>query len=500
MDGFIQFVDNGLRKFGLLILACFTLGILVPFVHAVYWLGDEGILLHGAAELASGKKLYSDFWEFYTPMGFLITEGWMFIFGQSFTSLRLFADATISGITCLTYLTCILVSDNFIMPLILVMCWVVVSQSDWTIVSHHWLTTLLSMSAAWFSLLSVRGDSNRLGWPMLAGLAAGTAAMITSSRGILAILATIATFISTRRFSKQLKACLMGCLVIPIVCLAYIVLNGEFTSAYEDIVEFTLYHYTSIQSVPFGWGSSWLNPIKYIFPVAGLLSLLLLAGDTRIVLRDYRFRSCIFFGLAGLVGAYPRPDNVHINFTTPLVLPLISYCASRLTASWRNSYRYTAFALFVLPYGRPAVHFMHSTLTAMHAPVFKTNAGSISLLGDEQNGGEEIFRFIESTPSSDRFLFYPYLPMIPYLTGRQQVSKIDLFTPGYTTKAQYFEACQVTMHEAKWVILDRVWMAPEHWKKVFPAMTNSSPPETRWFEQAIHQNFIFVSRVGNFEV
>ena len=424
----------------------------------------------------------------------------MYIFGQSFTSLRILAHAIIAGISCLTYLTCILVSDNFIMPLILVMCWVVVSQSDWTIVSHHWLTTLLSMSAAWLSLLSVKEDASRVGRPMLAGLAAGTAAMITSSRGVLAILATIATFINVRHFSRQLMVCLMGCLVIPIVCLAYIILNGEFTSAYEDIVEFTLYHYTSIQGVPFGWGSSWLNPVKYIFLFAGLLSLLLLVIDTRLVLQDRRFRSCIFFGLAGLVGAYPRPDNVHINFTTPLVLPLISYCASRLTASWRNSYRYTAFALFVLPYGRPAVHFMHSALTAIHAPVFETTAGSISLLGSEQNGGKEIFRFIESTPPSDSFLFYPYLPMMPYLTGRQQVSKLDLFEPGYTTKAQYFEACQATMQEAKWVVFDRVWMAPEHWKEVFPAMTNSSPPETRWFEQAIRQNFTFVSRAGNFEV
>jgi hypothetical protein len=62
---------------GLVSIFLFTILCCLPFMRTIYWFGDEGILLHGAQQLLSGKFLYREFWEFYPPAGLLITEGWM---------------------------------------------------------------------------------------------------------------------------------------------------------------------------------------------------------------------------------------------------------------------------------------------------------------------------------------------------------------------------------------------------------------------------------------
>jgi len=54
---------------GLAVVVTAMLLFCFPFVHAVYWLGDEGILLRGAAALAAGGKIYTDFFAFYPPVG-----------------------------------------------------------------------------------------------------------------------------------------------------------------------------------------------------------------------------------------------------------------------------------------------------------------------------------------------------------------------------------------------------------------------------------------------
>ena len=131
--------------------------------------------------MLSGKKLYSDSWEFYLSAGFLIVQGWMAAFGCFLVAIRILVIATIVGISCFTYLACILVADSAI--LLLVLCRVASPQLSWTVPSHHWLTILFSIMAGWLSL-PVLGR-NRVGTvlPMLTGLAAGAAAMVMSSRG-----------------------------------------------------------------------------------------------------------------------------------------------------------------------------------------------------------------------------------------------------------------------------------------------------------------------------
>src|SRR5439155_1686305 len=48
---------------------------------------------------------------------------------------------------------------------------------------------------------------------------------------------------------------------------------------------------------------------------------------------------------------------------------------------------------------------------------------------------------LERTPPGDAFFFYPFCPMLPYLTGRRHVAAIDVMTPAYTPVEHFRETC-----------------------------------------------------------
>jgi hypothetical protein len=231
-------------------------------------------LLHGADQLLSGKLLYKDFWEFYPPGGFLITEIWMRVFGQSLEFVRGLGVLIVLGTACFSYLACLSVSGDVLLAIVLTVYGMMATRMGSIAIIHHMPTTMLSVAAAWFSLASIQRKQHGVGFSILAGLAAGTAAMITSTRGMYAVLAILATFVEVKRFRAQMLASFVACLVAPVVCLFYIILNGEFVSVYDDIVRFTLSSYSSIQGVPWGMNYSWLNGTKDLYPLVGLLTVL----------------------------------------------------------------------------------------------------------------------------------------------------------------------------------------------------------------------------------
>src|SRR5690348_4071827 len=90
-----------------------TGGILcLPFLHSVYWVGDEGWLIDGALHLISGKTLYKDFFEFHPPIAFLATQIWLVLTGNSLAGARILIVLLIAGISFLTCLLCLRVSKS----------------------------------------------------------------------------------------------------------------------------------------------------------------------------------------------------------------------------------------------------------------------------------------------------------------------------------------------------------------------------------------------------
>jgi hypothetical protein len=90
--------------------------------------------------------------------------------------------------------------------------------------------------------------------------------------------------------------------------------------------------------------------------------------------------------------------------------------------------------------------------------------------------------------------------MLPFLAARAQVSKYDVFMPGYTSPSQYQEACISVMRQASWVVIDRRGTNSKILKQAFPALGDVEPRETKRFEQALDDGFALVARDGVFEL
>src|SRR4029079_11121001 len=133
----------------LALVAITTALVCMPFLRAIFWIHDEGVLLQGADRILHGSRLYTDFFEFLPPGGFAITAMWFSITDISFLSARILAVLTIVGVACFTYLACRLASKNAPLSALLVIGWVALSQGTWTQISHHWFTAFFAMIAVW---------------------------------------------------------------------------------------------------------------------------------------------------------------------------------------------------------------------------------------------------------------------------------------------------------------------------------------------------------------
>ena len=134
----------------------------------------------------------------------------------------------------------------------------------------------------------------------------------------------------------------------------------------------------------------------------------------------------------------------------------------------------------------------------MEAKVVLTPRGGVSVFG--YPGLPELLARIAATPATDGYLFYPYVPTLPFLTERQQVSAYDIFMPGYTRPSQYQNACLSAVRDATWVVIDRTWTDPDLLKHFFPAMRDANPPEKARFERALADGFALVARQGTFQL
>ncbi len=487
----------------LLLVGLTAAALCMPFFHTITYTGDEGVLLNGAERMLRGSALYADFFEFLPPGGFVLTAAWFSITGLSFGSARSLAILTIVGIACFTYLACRQASKNAPLSALLATGWVVMTQGVLTVVSHHWLTTLFSMVAAWAALTNIEHAQRWLQWPLITGVATGMTAMVTPHRGGLAILAGLITFFNLRRYRAELIVYVVACAVVPAGLLAYVVGHHVFAAAFDDVIWFTATRYVANQSVPFGFGGP-NPPLKSLFPLAALLTVLVCAPDWRGCLRDRLLRSCAAFGLAGFLGCFPRPDLAHIAFAAPLAFPLFALCITRLTRRWRAvwwRYRYLVVVIAGVVIGFCGIsvfHFWQISWEALRAEIVPTPRGRVAFVG--QTGAAELLARIATTSSRDAYFFYPLDSMLPFLTGREQVSKYDHFELGYTSPSQYKDACVSVMRHASWVVIDRRMTDLKVLKLASPAMPDAKPQETLRFEQALDDAFDPVAQEGAFEL
>src|SRR5262249_35109473 len=175
----------------------------------------------------------------------------------------------------------------------------------------------------------------------------------------------------------------------------------------------------------------------------------------------------------------------------------------RLTQQWRSTwwrYRYLVVVVAGVVIGfliSSGLYFFHISQEALRGKIVPTPRGGIVFFA--LPGISELLERIAATPSEDAYFFYPTLSMLSFLTAREQVSKYDVFMPGYTLPSQYQDACISVMRHASWVVIDRRETDPNILKQRFPAMRDAEPPETKWL-QALDDGFELVAQEGRFEL
>jgi hypothetical protein len=189
------------------------------------------------------------------------------------------------------------------------------------------------------------------------------------------------------------------------------------------------------------------------------------------------------------VGCFPRPDVDHIGFTAPLALPLFAFCLIKS----RPQYRYAAAAVVI----GPALALSWLAQTVLDKEIVPTPRGDVVF---ERPDVSKILMRITALPPGDGYFFYPFMPMLPFLSEREHVSRYDVFVPGFTLPSQYHDACISVMSRASWVVIDREGTDPKYLKLVYPAMENPQPQETMEFERALRSGFEFVVLDGRFEL
>ena len=473
-------------------IALATLVLCAQFRLYVHWLGDEGIFLHAAVRMLGGEVLYRDFFELLPPGSFLAVAAWMKLFGAGFGAMRALAICVIVVIAVLLYAAARLASGNRPLAAMLAVAWVVLSQGVWTVISHHWFTTAASMATA-IALLLALDHAPRRRATFVAGLAAGTAAMVTSTRGALLCVAVLGILVTLPRGGARLVSAIIGMALVPAAMICYLAASGTLVAAFNDVILWPAHHYASSQALSFGSGAGLLDaPSVALYPATFALAGATLALGRMAAWSDPRFRVSLALALVGLVGTYPRADIFHINFTVPLACPLFALVATDLLGRLRHPARIALGALSIglcLAVIGSAIYLRRGFVVGPLRGV-ETPRGLVMRVDNSwTNDFAVLMKQITLIPPGDAFFFYPYSPMLPYLTGRRHAAPLDVMAPGYTDAAQFRATCVQVVREAQWLVVDLVAIHPVVIRATWPALRDPNPLEKRSFEVAIATAF-----------
>lgn len=481
------------NRIRLAVVALFTGLSCLPFLRSIFSLGDEGILLQGADRLLHGEALYRDFFEILPPGGFLLTASWFEITDVSLLSARVLATFTFIGIVCILYSLALRVSCSTTASTVCVALFVVMSQGDWMQVSHHWFTTLFCMLALLGSLVWI--DTNRLPWLILAGLAGGAATMVTPTRGSLTVMA--ASFALAGRGFSNVSAVtyVLAVSVFPSLVIVFIAFQGSLRAAFDNVIAFPAAHYSGVQGVPYGFGASAQNmPLNFIFPIAAFLGLMHFIYYWRAALPDRVLWVCAAFALAAFVGLLVRPDTAHITFAAPLVLPLILYSGRRFLSAF-TPLRFATIAVVTFAMTMPTAVLLMKAYLVIQTPAIETPRGRAKIFREDANS---IIRRVADLPFDSSVFYYPYDPILAFLTARGHPSKLDIFVPNYTTPNQFEQECRAVVRSADWVVIDQ--LISQNWARFFPAIRDTMPRERILFETALKRSFTLVADEGEFDL
>jgi hypothetical protein len=308
----------------------------------LYWIAlphslgaaDESVHLYEAKRVLDGEVLYRDVFNFITPGWFYLMASVFWAFGTTIDTART-TMAVVHGLTtAVVYLCCRRLGTRRWIAWLPALGYLAVCQPAWSIVSQHWLSTLLS---AVLLLVCATPSDERVTWALRAGLVLGLLLSVQQQRGAF-MAAGVGIWLLAEAVRKhwyrsatgasvlrQGAALAAGTVAVVGAVLGFAVARADLRSVWYALVIFPLFNYRSQMSCRWGDVNLMTAGIaRFTFPlVLKYLPLALLPSAVRLLVLwprrcdpDVVRRLLLlltFSGASALSIAY-FPDFIKISF------------------------------------------------------------------------------------------------------------------------------------------------------------------------------------------
>ncbi|MDP8980610.1 MAG: hypothetical protein M3O35_08475 [Acidobacteriota bacterium] len=425
---------------------------------------DEGIYLEGALRVSQGQAPYRDFFTFTGPGAFWSYGAMLHLFGPTLSSARLLLAVEIAAMGGAVYwLTAVLAGTGLAASLGVLFVAFCLDSPGSLYICHRWDSNTWALVAL---VLACNGlaKARRAYW-IASGACAAIAAWMTPPFVI--VVAIIFAWIAWRRWWRTLGDYGVGVAAPSIAAVSVLLYQRAFTAMIQQLL-WGVAHYGASNRVPYGYvpgnplanfqgvnilhallRTGWLIEVLMpaVLPVMAYVGLVMLLCRRR----KYPDRKkeviilLVAFSAGVILASLPRLDVHQLLFLSPVFWILCGYVFfEALGSRWRwhlNATLVLVSLLMLISSIRQDRRFTE---------MVETNAGRVRCTPDLA----QLVSALESTirPGDGLFVF-PYLPILYFVTGGRNPSRLSFLQPGMMTdREEASVVAELRAHPPHWML------------------------------------------------
>ena len=439
---------------------------------------DEGIVLESAQRMATGGRIYVDFFGYMSPGSYWLQELVFRLFGFALWTGRLIVILDFAVQCALVYwLTAKLSSWRAATAVTLTFAGFQIADPSFLTSTHRWDSATFALAGL---CVAVSAGDRKLRWAA-SGAFMAAAVWCTPSMAIVAVVIAGWLVVSRER-RGQLVPFISGAAAIGLAGIAALLSTGSL-GAFFGQMAWLRQNYSGVNVLPYGsiiGGYRALlegthggleTALRLILiacvalpailpPIAILLGGLALWQEKSREREQNRDAMALLLPAAACLAmtAFPRADVMHLAFIAALPYALVGIALARLlpprTASWLAMGWIVLAAMFASNYIRG----WRETTRVSSA------AGMLRVPADQ---APDVQRLIQEVRPGASLFVYPYMPVLYFLTQARNPTRYSYMMPGMMTRTQEIEALQeLQVEPPEWVLF--LQPSPEEFLRVFP--------------------------------
>lgn len=441
---------------------------------------DEGVTCMNAARIAQGEVIYRDFFQFITPLSFMIVGLIYKVFGISFLAGRLFALTVAFLYLLFVFLLSkrILKNDLYAALSVAVLCQA--GFVAWPYPSHHTLANLFAVVAVFFLLKA----PSRRSFFLFGGFSALTFWSL-QDEGVYLILASLVYLAVSDRNRKRFISYGAGGLVFSLPIAGYLLVSVPLGSLYDRLLAypFAFYHTNPgnkfdilhpVKGIIEVWSSGQFRSAPVYSAIATLTSSFIVLAPfiAAILLFSIFFKKTgdgktnwallIFFSsLFGTALHRFAPINLMFASAAPVLIILYYFSIKGSTPPVKKALSVAA-AVLTLCFVSVGLMTIYRVAMPGSLTPLRTKTGTIYTMKPAQAFYiRELLDRIEENVPPGKALVTRELPLVNFATGRPNAVDIDFFQPPYETPEEWAKEAMLKMDEkgVDWVATYRVTAA-----------------------------------------